>query len=472
MVLQTKFAVDATFTPLVFSDILSEWIMDSEEYHFDSLSLCDGDYELDTEDGKERFRSYRDNDKMAFQLVRKTEKEEWILTCVLRCFENQSVFFLHRDRTSLEVAKCSEDDVSVPDLIFRIFWEEYGGMDGDLLTTDQPKVLRKQDVSFAVDMLKGTRSYLNPVVYVTPYEKTGDYACDYVKLAKQLLGMAHVVVEGSPMVSKAIRKQVSENVPVNGEIGIYYPTGDFERVVRDKDKVSENDLVFDIAANVRNVMSSVAPGDDFSFYKIRYNALRSRLDDLSGDSELSAVYDEIITEKDDMIKELKDKVSDLTRDLIAERSKSENFKSSLKSKHDSQGCFISFTEDDLYESEVKDVVLKVLQKEYQAIKDDKRIKSSRKVHVLKDILAQNEITGHDTEIRNALKVALKEGSLKTDCLSDLERLGFEATLDGKKHYQLCYHGDPRYRTTLSTTPSDHRSGENVLSSYVNLLFGY
>ena len=150
MVLQTKFAVDPAFTPLVFSDMLSQWLHDSDEYRFDEINPCDGDYELDSEDGSQRFRSYRDEDKMAFQLVKKTEKEEWILTCVLRCFEDRSVFFIQRDRTLLEVAKCSEEDVSIPDLVFRIFWEEYGGMDGNLLTTDQPKVLRKSDISFAV----------------------------------------------------------------------------------------------------------------------------------------------------------------------------------------------------------------------------------------------------------------------------------------------------------------------------------
>ena len=472
MVLQTKFAVDPAFTPLIFSDMLSQWLHDSDEYRFDEINPCDGDYELDSEDGSQRFRSYRDEDKMAFQLVKKTEKEEWILTCVLRCFEDRSVFFIQRDRTLLEVTKCSEEDVSIPDLVFRIFWEEYGGMDGNLLTTDQPKVLRKSDISFAVQLLKDTQTYLNPVVYVTPYEKTGDYACDYVKLAKHLLGMAHVVVEGSPLVSKEVRKQVSENVPMDGEIGIYYPTGDFERISRDKDDQSDVNLVGDIVSDVRDVMSSVAPGDDFSFYKIRYNALLSRLDDLSGDSELSAVYDEIITEKDEIIRELKDKVSDLTRNLMAERSKSENFKNGLESQQSENGCFIAFTEKDLYDSEVRDVILKVLEKEYNSIKDDKRIKISRKVHVLKDILDHNTLTGQDTEIRKALKVALRDGSLKTECLSDLERLGFEATLDGKKHYQLCYHGDSRYKTILSTTPSDYRTGENVLSNYVNLLFGY
>lgn len=67
-------------------------------------------------------------------------------------------------------------------------------------------------------------------------------------------------------------------------------------------------------------------------------------------------------------------------------------------------------EMDLYE-EVKDINLKILDKEYKMMDSDPNLRESRKYHVLKSIIQGNEKAGNDEEIKALLREILnKDGS--------------------------------------------------------------
>ena len=113
-------------------------------------------------------------------------------------------------------------------------------------------------------------------------------------------------------------------------------------------------------------------------------------------------------------------------------------------------------EKDLYEGEIKEIILEILEEYKKNCHEE-----SRRQHVIDDILQYNEYKHLPEKKRGILKKALKgyrslNGSLK----NELEALGIEITSDGK-HYKWSYFGDSRYVVTAAKTSSDARSGMNL-----------
>ena len=112
-------------------------------------------------------------------------------------------------------------------------------------------------------------------------------------------------------------------------------------------------------------------------------------------------------------------------------------------------------ENDLYPGEVKDLLLAVLSDAAMNMSDD-----MRRADIVKDILQSNDYQRLSEKRAEQIKRLLKNYDGMTPRLrSELERLGFVITEDGK-HYKLTYYGDGRYQTAFSKTPSDVRSGKN------------
>ena len=120
-----------------------------------------------------------------------------------------------------------------------------------------------------------------------------------------------------------------------------------------------------------------------------------------------------------------------------------------------------------------DVVLKILQKEYDSMKDDINLSRSRKANVLKDVLEHNFPSGTDTKYTELLKSAFNDGALTKEGIGRLQAVGFMISKEERNaHWQFKF-GDDRYVAIFSATPSDKaRSVKNFVSGYSNILFGY
>ena len=90
--------------------------------------------------------------------------------------------------------------------------------------------------------------------------------------------------------------------------------------------------------------------------------------------------------------------------------------------------------------------------------------------MLKDILSQNQETGIDDEISEALKNILDQScNLNAQQKRRLLEYGFE--IESGKHYKVTFNKDERYTFTLSKTPGDYRTNLNTLKDAINTLFG-
>lgn len=465
----TKFVVSSELTQDIFIRMLSEWIASSKHYEISVDYQNEPEYEVATEDKSEVLRIYRDENRIAVQLSKTDDSSVFTNTYVLKVVDERSVMFVELTKEVLQPTMQKDSTIRIPKLMKEIFWQEYGGMDNDIFTDDKSLIIRRNNLNIAKGIVQNTKSYLNPIVYISPILATGKYITNYERLASDLLGIAHVVVEGSPFISDLIGKETENANPSDGSIGIYFPSG--EKQIFKSSKSS--DIGRNIVSYVREAMASVVQGEEFSFYHIRYEHLLDKLNAISGDDELAKLYDEVITEKDARINELTRDLDNTKKDLLNANAHVTSLQTALESSSGDKCVSLNVTESDLYVGEMKDVVLKVLRKEYQSIKDDSRTSKSRKVTVLRDILENNQLTGKDEEIRKSFRDSIKSGTLNAEQLSDVERLGFVVAMEGKKHYKITFNNDSRYQMSFSSTPSDSQhAGENLASSYMNMLFGY
>lgn len=454
----TKFAIAKDFTQDVLLDMLREWISESNNYSIPFQYKDEPDYSAQSDDGCQRLALYRDTDCLAFQLQVLDEKSLFINTYILR--SDMNVMFIRLEKEMKEGTISFEKTWNLPRLMRQIFWDEYGGDDNGIQTDDKPTLLRKRDIQHVCDIASGKATHINPIVYVSPYQDSGKYSINYSKLARDLVGMAHVLVEGSPVVSNKIHELV-EHHPYNGGVGIFLPNGDYQplRAIRNKDIP----ITQCIMQCVRDVVSSVIPGEEFSFQRIR---LHHALAQYKDNDELMSIYDELLTEKENKLDGMEKEMDRLRSDLSNAQLKVQSLSDALNNKKTSgDGITLAVTERELYQGEISDFILRCIQHELACMPDD----LTRKRSVMSDILEHNAITGKSDAIRDEMRAILRSGAGMTEKISALERLGFTASLEGK-HYKLYFNGDTRYMGTLSNTPSDYRSVDNFVSNYSKLLF--
>lgn len=124
--------------------------------------------------------------------------------------------------------------------------------------------------------------------------------------------------------------------------------------------------------------------------------------------------------------------------------------------------------DEIYEGEIENVIIEALLEKYNQIKDNGR---SRKSDILKHLIDLNAVEKSErkTEIEEALKECLKEGTIKDE--GRLRKLGFTVNTTSGTHKELSYETSlGTYKEVLASTPSDIRAGKNASSIIIKALF--
>lgn len=469
---RTKFPVSDELTQVEFLNLFCEFIQKSDFYGlkpvFDEKESGEYLFE-DTETGAQKLLVYKTKEYVAVQLTAVDNDIVFVDTYVLTELDGNRILFIQLEQMSSQISGQVDFQFQIPQFIRDIFWREYGGIDHGVRVDDKPLILRKSNMDLATQILSHKLCLLNPVVYITPERNTGSYLIDCNHLASQLLGMAHVMVAGSPYVADLIQELYSMSYDDGGAF-VVLPNGDMKLFYVDS-YGNGQDLHNAILEYIRQVMINVTVEDALSFSHLRVSYL---LSNSSNASDLSDIYEELLAEKDSMIQSLRNDLDSANRQVSDLRSKSEALRYSLsKSKSDENAMLeVSVMEQPLYEHEIEDVILKVLKKEYDAMTGDKSLMQSRKYHVLADLLNENKVTDVPEEIRAVFEKYIKGGTLNRDGMHEVERYGFSVTKAGNNHYKVVYQNDGRYQMAMGSSPSDSRSGDNFVTSYMNLLFGY
>lgn len=475
MTLSTRFFVDKELDRKLLYQLAQEWLSESDRYDIELPAFdfeSTEDLQISSENNQQRVVVNNYKNRFILQLVDVSDSITYTTNFVLDDVSSEPSLHISQDTTlSVMSADDKEIDVQMPDLFKSIFWNELGGMDGDILTDNKYKYIRKKDKQFIADILSNKSEFLLPILYVTANKKTGTPDVDPDELAQNLMGQAHVFVEASPIITPLVKELCDGDiiVPQNGSVKLVLPGGE--------SKVFTGSSGSHIVTAVRRIMASVSIGEDFNINRIRQQHVFEKLSNTE-DKELYEMAEKMLSEKDSEINIYKKEIADLKEKLRHAASKVSNLQGNLENKNEENETgnrvTLSVNGAEMYEGEIVDVVLRVLQKEYNSMKDDGNLSVSRKFDVLGDVLEHNFPCTTDTELINCIKGAFKDGTLTRNGIGSLQSAGFVVEKDGRSsHYKIYMKGFKKYHATVSSTPSDKACGsKNTVSDFCNVLFGY
>lgn len=460
LLLNTRFAVTEDLTRETFINMFRLWQQSSvyADCNVPEDVLDKGEFvsESGPDDEKRKISIFPLEDLLGIVVESKDKGSSWKLTYGFHDREEVPFVTVTLDKTTMSLS--SDDEFHLPGFLKQLFWNEYGGDDHGFTTDNRAIVMRKSQCS----QLELFAEKFNPIVYVS-CKKDGSYIIDYDTLAAELMGQAHVVVESSPAVADLMLKSWKEK-PANGNCTIVLPNGE-SRAVEAGD--NNNKTIIQLIRDCLNRGISYV----FDPVVFKTHSLSERL--ATEDKELAEVFDAVLKEKDNEIEALKAEVERLRQDNFKASSKAESLQTNLESSIDEVSALavpLEATEKDLYPNERKDVILKVLQKEYDSISHDANTSKSRKADVLKDVLEHNFPSGTDIELTDALRGALVDGALTKVGIGRLQSLGFGVKTEKNNHIRILFGNDPRYAVVVASTTSDVRSAKNCVSDLTRMCF--
>lgn len=382
----------------------------------------------------------------------------WTMDFILNYGEHLAAIRL--DRVTTDMTTSFEPRFSPPHLVKLLLQKDYAGRDGDLPIASGPLTINKDKISLVEDMILQRRRYALPIVYVTKTWE-GRYPVNVNRLAEELQGVAHVLKESDPDVSRILKKScVGENAH-HGGIAIYYPSLSARDKKIHSERYEADTLLRKIVNMIYRYMNQQMRDPMYTWEGIQNERLRLKNMALlknhqkieSENRELYEVFDVQLSEYEANIESLNKRISVLTQ---------ENQGLRVKLDHMDEVPLLYFgDEEELYGGEIRDIVLDIL---YDCAKTQKP--NTRRAHVLQDLLEENDFSNAQEERRNRIKQILKGYSNMPGSLRhDLEEFGFSISSEGK-HYKLTYHNDPRYTVTMAKSSSDARAGNNLSSEII------
>ena len=469
IIFSTMFYVTKKLTKEKLIELAFEWINKSPHYSFNNISW-NGEDEYEQESGQQKFSVVQLNDSKILAIRLENIDNDNVLWTNDFVFEEcniNNILLVRLARDAVNKESVVTRAYNRPRLMKTILRLGYGFEDNNLLISDQEILITQQNRDLAEDIICGRVKYLLPIVYVTKRFIDNATILDTKELAKDLAGTAHVIVEESTEITAELKERTNGENPFNGAVHIYFTDKVGTRIIPDEFSES-NAFRFKIVNSVCRRLSLVKVDDKYTWSTIKYQKLQEKYRyDRQASSELESACEEILKLKE---REHAQLVEDMESELNELRSKVQNYEYAFQNRKKEQTGNIVFncSEEEFFEGEIKDMILKMLQNEKKKMDTDPNQKGWRRYHVLESLLKENEIVGKGKE----LEVELKDILSRVDRLSAKDRrrvseLGFVSREN--KHNKLYFHDDDRYLITLGKTPSDSHAAPNSASTAVKTI---
>lgn len=463
----SEFPVERTRTATDFLDGVRTWLLGSPHTAFEAgdLDALGSATECRVTKGAESLEALRaestTEETQGVRHIIRDDGLEWVTTVVFSRTGFDSWIGI---RTSCE---SHHPAVRLPaakkPILVRVLLERLGGSsDGMLRVGSSPTRLENADIEIAADLIGGRMECRLPIIYVSAGFQ-GGHSLDVDRLAADMAGMAHVIVEPNRAFSVRLKLEVNSENVYGGTVGVYWPDAGGRRSFFTRAGFGyQADLYRAIFEEVRTALTNRRALDRCTWAYLQESASRHTIEGLksSGSQELDKyveTFDIELTAKEQRLAEAEKEIARLRNELrIYEARLAAGTGSLLQAG----------TEQDLYPHEVSRVVRDALSEARDRVPTD-----SRRQHVLHAILAANP-AGEDVagRLRAELKELLRASrDLDARTRRGLEDMGFAITDDGK-HYKLVFQGDDRYTFTLAKSGGDHRGGLNAASDISRLLF--
>lgn len=365
-----------------------------------------------------------------------------------------------------------EPRVNKPYVVEKIIKDIGGDIDGSLEVKDRPHSIEEEEGSehFVADILKGHSGNTLPITYLS---RNNENLCliDPYHLSKDLAGISHVMVEPSREYSFRLKDSMNSENVFDGAVGIYWPDDGGRQFWLPKDLIEERDAI----SNIRNALLEKTRLKriplDLTLENIKsinnQKKIQALADKRKGDDE---ALEKLITETETEKELYKEELEIKEKQLMDAESRILFLESETKRmRGGTSGNFLnSPVIEELYSDEMKYFLVTAAKRSLNNIPREMR-NNSRKAKMLEDIISNNPIK-KEKKTRNRLlkeiKEILKEGTLDSKGRSRLKQMGFEISSDGK-HYKISF---GNAFTSISKTPTDHRTGENAYSQFKKIFF--
>lgn len=349
-----------------------------------------------------------------------------------------------------------------PYIIKMLLEASFGGVDIDLEVSDTAHSLDVGELEKASKILGGHATISIPVVYISRNIR-GKLLVDADKLAFDLGGLAHVVVEPSNRFSFELRDKCADCNPYNGVVALCLQGRGI--VKRYFPPAYGGDSKFDIATAIRRDIARITSnrpsnfGWDWSDLQAEIgrrtrDALQS-VSEQRGVDDYIAAFDKELQAKDDEIERLK-------RQLEAVQQEEA---SRMAAEIGIINPDVLDAIPEVFVGEISDRVRFLIER---AIENESYGLSSRDKFVFSRILTMSEYSGNAVRLAHKIKAAGRDSNKACREISEiLGELGFDRSDDGK-HVRLAPPSGLGGvdSITLAKTPSDHRSGKNEASQII------
>lgn len=463
----TEFPVNANRTTIDFRQAIIKWISGSPHTRMSADMLQDLEQKedafvkIDNESAQLVVSSTSDLDLTGIRYIKHEDNLDWQTTIVFsKALTDAWVGIRVECESSRTTARLPRAKKPV---VVRILLEALGGStDGLLRVCDRPHILTNDDVELAAKLIHGESDCWLPIIYVST-QFHGGYLLDVDRLASDLSGMAHVVIEPNRSFSLRLQHEVDSQNVYGGTIGIYWPQGGerrpffIGRMYSTSTKLAQaiNDEICSALLNRR-------PPYRCTWAYVHEIASQREIQLLkeSGSQEVNdyiKTFDKEIEAKNQRLEEAEKQILYLRNQIQTHLDRTRvGGDNTLKHGH----------ERDLYPNEIAAILLDAIKKAVDLVPAD-----SRRKHVLLSIIKANTLEEDPLASRHEKLKRLLRGMRHVDgkLRRRLEDIGFSITEDGK-HYKLVFQGDDRYTFTLPKSGSDWRGGLNAATNIAKLLF--
>lgn len=402
------------------------------------------------------------------------------------------------DRSYLEGALTVEPAFSTPAFLALLIDGGYVKDDNGIPVERRPVLITEDMLEFITGIIKGEIRCRLPIVYISK-TFTGTDPVDTRLVAKRLKGVAHVYVEADSKQSQVLREMCGGKNEYNGAIGIYFPNPvvGHEKILKHFYSGSDVKMAEKVIRRVIQYSNSQKvdtlytwAGVNNALLRDRYTSKReelaaslaaikkarqeaeTRIQSADAEAEImrrqaeaskkeADEYSALVDAVDEEMESMRRQIEMLTNQIEAMAAENQGLRAKLDSMSSVPILFLG-NEDELFEGEIKELILESL---YNTLKNTK--KKTRRADVYSDLIRSNGgFQGTATRKAEELKNSLRGyKNLSNPQKRLLEKLGFVITKEGG-HYKLTYYGDGRYWTTLAVTPSDHRDGDNAAHAII------
>lgn len=383
----------------------------------------------------------------------------WRTECVLKRYAAEDGQDLVRIRTQC-IAKISGAKLEIPRkpyLIKALLSNGWGGTDGQISITDQPVWLGRSetDLRIAQSVAEGKAAKWLPAVYISASGNSSWLLSqqEIGKLAYDLGGIAHVIVEPDQAFSSALRENMQAPIAYGGTVGLSAPGQGIVRRYYLGWQIQDGRELAAAVKAAASALRSQMPAFGWDWTELQEQALRvqrEREKDSLTEEEWNQLHQE-------QIENLQDKIRQLEQQLSVEPA------ASLGADEDefSTRNLVHRVGPEIYPGEISDR-LRLAAKTTLHVADQIGLDARSKV-ILQRVVERLPVSSALTELSQDLVRATKDPKrIASELTSLLKRHGYSEKSDNKHIRIEATDGFDGLETiTLPKTPSENRGLKNL-----------